>query len=209
MSSHVPPMTDPTPPQPDAAPQPPSPRAFCQATGLIYQIVGFIFCIGTCCWGFTASIGGFLGVGGDSLSAPVTTAPTATQPASTGGAHAAWFTAAVWSTFVGGLAAAAVGLAMQHERRKSGRNGMIVSGIMAAIFLGYLIFAIAIEPAVGRALGAAAMLALWIALFLLAGHSAELLRRFPPTTTDSEWTQFDEDAWRKSASHRRRDRTNL
>jgi len=203
-------MSEPLAPQPDAEPPAagPSPRAFCQATGLIYQVVGFLFCIGTCCWGFTASIGGFLGVGADSLSAPVTSAPT-TSPAVSGSAHVAWFTAAVWSTFVGGLAAAAVGLAMQHERRKSGRNGMIVSGIMSTIFLAYLVFSVAVQPSAGRAIGAGVLLAVWVAMFLLAGHSAELLRRFPPTTTDSEWTQFDEDAWRKSVSHRPRDRNYL
>lgn len=187
----------------------PSPRAFCQATGLIYQIVGFLLSIGTCCWGFSASIGGFLGVAGDTLATPTSQqAESIARSTLSGPAHVIWFTAAVWASFVGGLGAAATGLAMQHERRTSGRNGMIVSGIMTVVFLAYAGFSIFWQPALARGLIAGAMLALWLAMFLLAGHSAELLKRFPPPATDSQWTQSDEDALRKSASHRRRDRTN-
>jgi len=201
-------MTDGLTPQSDPLPQP-SPRAFCQATGLIFQIVGFLLSIGTCCWGFSASIGGFLGVAGDTLASPTSQeAGAIARSALSSPAHVIWFTAAVWASFVGGLGAAATGLAMQHERRSSGRNAMIVSGIMTAVFLAYTGFAVFWQPALVRGLVAGAMLALWLAMFLLAGHSAELLKRFPPPATDSQWTQSDEDALRKSASHRRRDRTN-
>lgn len=187
----------------------PSPRAFCQATGLIYQIVGFLLSIGTCCWGFSASIGGFLGVAGDTLATPTSQqAESIARSALASPAHVIWFTAAVWATFAGGLGAAATGLAMQHERRKSARYAMIVSGIMTVVFLAYLVFTLFWQPALVRGLAAGAMLALWLSMFMLAGHSNELLKRFPPPATDSQWTQSDEDALRRSASHRRRDRTN-
>ena len=201
-------MIDGSAPNSDPAPSP-SPRAFCQATGLIFQVVGFLLSIGTCCWGFSASVGGFLGVAGDSLGSPTSQeAASVARTALSGPAHVIWFTVAVWASFAGGLGAAATGLAMQHERRTSGRNAMIVSGVMTAIFLAYSVFVIFWQPALMRGLGAGAMAALWLAMFLLAGHSAELLRRFPPPVTDSQWTQSDEDALRRSASHRRRDKTN-
>lgn len=202
-------MSEPNAPQIDPNPSQPSPRAFCQATGLIFQIVGFLLSIGTCCWGFSASIGGFLGVAGDSLGSPTSQeAASVARSTLSSPAHVIWFTAAVWASFAGGLGAAATGLAMQHERRKSARYGMIVSGIMTVVFMAYLGFTLFWQPALVRGLSAGAMFALWLALFMLAGHSNELLKRFPPPATDSQWTQSDEDALRKSASRRRRDRTN-
>lgn len=200
--------SEPHDPPPQSTTESPSPRAFCQATGVVFQVVGFALCLGTCCLGFGGALGGFLGV--VDRETPITTQPAATSApvVAVGSAVQLWHMAVVWGTFVGGLAAAAVGLWLQHERPASGRWAMLVAGVSAALAGAYLGFSLLVQPGAGRAITAAVLAAVWIVLFLLAGHSAELLKRFPPPVTDSRWTQSDEDALRKSASRRRRDKTN-
>jgi len=195
-------------PPPQSPPDAPSPRAFCQATGVVFQVVGFALCLGTCCLGFGGSLGGFLGVVDREATATSQSVTTSAPIIAAGDAAQLWFMAVVWGTFVGGLAAAAVGLWLQFERPASGRWAMFVSGASAALAGAYLVFGLFVQPGAGRAITAAVLAAVWIVLFLLAGHSAELLKRFPPPVTDSRWTQSDEDALRKSASRRRRDKTN-
>ncbi|MCZ6817185.1 MAG: hypothetical protein O7F76_10905, partial [Planctomycetota bacterium] len=90
----------------------------------------------------------------------------------------------------------AVGIAMQHERPKSGRTAMGLSGATGSFFAAYLVFSV-LNPAVGRLAVAGVMTLVWITLFLLAGHSAEQLKRFPPSA-DMPWSRRDEDDLQKT-----------
>jgi hypothetical protein len=173
----------------------PSPRAFCQATGVIFQVVGFAMAMSTCCWGF-------IGAGVISIDRPAATSMAAPSPESQ------WFMVAAWATFIAGLGGCAVGLALQHERPFAGRACMIMAGAMAVLFWAYAAFTIFQFPGAVRIVTTIALATVWTVLFFLAGHSAELLARFPPTQPERPWTQRDEDDLRSGSSPHPPDKTN-
>ncbi len=169
----------------------PSPRAFCHATGVVFQFVGVFLILTICCgWGFAGSVAG-------------ARAPAVVDDP---GASWNWASGAVWITVAGGLGALAAGIGLHHERRRSGLLGMVTAGASTAYFGCYLVYGI-LNPAAGRLVAAGVMLLVWVVLFLLAGHSAEILKRHP-RPPDRPWTPRDEDDLRKRASPRRPDRTN-
>ncbi len=176
------------------------PRAFCQATGFVYQTVGFLLTLGTCCWW------SFVGrVGSDVRS---TQPNLLVNPPPDATAAQLWGMAAVCVLFVGGLVLVAAGIALQHDMSKSGRFAKWFTGIVAAFFTAYALMCIISFPGWGRTPVSLALAGGWIVLFLLAGASAEELQRHPPPKRDSSWTPRDEDDLRKAASLRRRDETN-
>jgi len=84
------------------------------------------------------------------------------------------------ASLVGGIALLAVGAGLQAERPASGRHAMIVTGAMTATYLciaGVLLFksGAPIAAATAGILGVLSLL-----LFMLAGHSAAVLRAHPP-----------------------------
>lgn len=175
-------MSDPSTLQDD---QPESnPRAFCQASGVVFICVGGILLAGSCCWG---SVALFF----ERPIQPKDPDRAVVAVLSDSEAYQLWTMATVYVTIVAGLAASAIGVALQHERPKSGRLAMAMSGAVALYFAGYLVFSI-LNPAFGRIAVSGVMTLVWAALFLLAGHSAELLKRFPPPA-DTAWTKRDED----------------
>lgn len=83
-------------------------------------------------------------------------------------------------SLVGGLGLLAVGLGLQGERSGSGSAAMIVSALMAAC---YIVVAVIYLVALGRVLVALALFGLGllgVLLFMVAGHSAAILKKFPP-----------------------------
>ena len=149
----------------------PSPRAFAIGTGVAFQAVGAVLVFAACvAWGISAW-----------------TAPKASTPLSNGteffrGEHlpSALMTVALLTTFVGGGGLLAVGVGLQGERPSSGRAAMLASGAMAAC---YFIIAVSYVVALGRIFSALIVFALGLlaaVLFMLAGHSASILRQFPP-----------------------------
>ncbi len=154
------------PPEPVA-----SPRAFVIGSGAVFQSVGGLFVFMACVvWLISAW-----------------TVPKAAAPQSqwNGFFHeehlpSALMTIALLLTFVGGLGLLAVGLGLQGERPGSGRVAMAASGLLATC---YLIVSVAYVVALGRVISALLVFALAgmaAVLFLLAGHSAGILRKFPP-----------------------------
>ncbi|MEK6643980.1 MAG: hypothetical protein AABZ08_08725 [Planctomycetota bacterium] len=183
-----------------ASPKPDRPpRAFCQATGFVYQSVGFLLTLGTCCWW---SMVGRVGSDMRSMQSNglITSLPDAT-------AEQLWGMAAVCITFVGGLLLVAVGIALQHDMSASGRFAKWSCGSIAAFFGVYAVLCVGYFPGWGRTPTVVVMTVIWTVLFLLAGASVEELRRNPPPKRDSSWTPRDEDDLRKAASPRRRDET--
>ena len=180
-------MSDPSTVQDD--PPQSNPRAFCQASGVIYICVGGILLAGSCCWGSIELVFERPIEPKDPDRAVVAVLDDS-EP------HQLWSMAAMCVTIVAGLAASAVGIAMQHERPKSGRTAMGLSGATGSFFAAYLVFSV-LNPAVGRLAVAGVMTLVWITLFLLAGHSAEQLKRFPPSA-DKPWTRRDEDDLQKT-----------
>lgn len=175
----------------------PSPRAFCHATGVVFQFAGVFLILSICCgWGFAGSVVG-----------PRPPAVVDDDPGAADSATARkWASGAVWINVAGGLGALAAGIGLHHERRRSGLLGMATAGASTAYFGCYLVYGI-LNPAAGRLVVAGVLFLVWGVLFLLAGHSAEILKRHPPPP-DRPWTSRDEDDLRRRASLRRPDRTN-
>ncbi len=178
----------------------PSPRAFCHATGLVFQSIGFALALGTCClWPATKCWQDELPFEG--LRPPEVFRDAA--PADL------WAMVSVAFTFVAGMGLCVVGLGLQHDRRGSARAAFWLTAGVAAFFWSYLGFAVFSFPALGRIVTVAILTVLWTVCFLLSGVSAEQQKRFPPPTpSESAWTSRDEDDLRKTASPRSPDKTN-
>src|ERR1043166_3894762 len=176
--------------------QPPNtnPRAFVHATGLVYQVVGFVLTMGTCCWWSFADRDGpeLIQMKG---AKPVNVFD-ATPPAAK-----TWRMFATCGSLVGGLAITAAGIGFQHDLTRSGRPAIWITGALAIFFIAYVVTAAICFPAWGRLITASAFGALWTVMFLLAGVSAETLRASPPPKRDSAWSLRDEDDLRRASSH--------
>ena len=150
---------------------PPSPRAFATATGAVFQVIGSIFAFGSCC---ILSISGL-------VFAP------ASQPAEQWFSYlsgdrfeTAMATLQIVASLVGGLGLIAAGIGMQSERPRSGAVGMWSSGLLM-LGCGVAIAARVIHGSpIPGLIVPVVMGVVTTAMFLLAGHSRQILRRFPP-----------------------------
>ena len=179
----------------------PPARNFCHATGLVYQSVGAVLALATCCWwpltGWTESR--------LHSSDPQRTIPEIMCDAAP---EQIWSMVAVSMSFVSGLALAVVGLGLQHDRRGAGWAAMVLTAVVGLFYWCYLGFAVFAFPAVGRIVVVATMSILWAAFFLLAGACVGELKRCPlPKRSEPTWTSRDEDDLRKSLSPRSPDKT--
>ncbi|RIK69356.1 MAG: hypothetical protein DCC65_01030 [Planctomycetota bacterium] len=183
-------ISEPTPPAP-------SPRAFCHATGFVYQGAGMLLALGACCWW------SFSGRIHDEVAIEAAAAPAWRSPA-----H--WAMGGVTLTFLGGLAIAALGIGMQNDRPPSAVWARRVTLALAVFFWAYLVAALLLLPgSLGRIVTPGMMAILWTVLHLLAGVSHEEMKRNPPDpkSLQSTWTARDEDELRKRLSPRSRDKT--
>lgn len=148
-----------------------SPRAFAIGTGVVFQTAGGILLFGACLfWGITA------------WAVPSVSKPLANWTDFFRGEHlpSALMTVALLGTLLGGAALLAVGVGLQGERPSSGRAAMLVTALLTVC---YVIVAVTYVVALGHYLAAFVVIALGLlsaVLFMLAGHSASILREFPP-----------------------------
>jgi Trk-type K+ transport system membrane component len=102
----------------------------------------------------------------------------------------------------GGLGMVAFGVGLQGEKRNSGTGAMVTSGVLCVVALGSIVGYIALGPSF---FGAVVVLHYAIAcgvLFLLAGHSASLLKSYPPPADQN----VVDDAWLEDYERDRRSR---
>lgn len=161
----------PPPPTEVAGANEPSPRAFATTTGFVFQIVSVGFLLGSCCAGALAGW----------------TAERASDPGSrwidflaSEQRATALGVIILLTTMIGGIGLLTAGIGLQGEHPKSGRLAMIVTGAMTVVLFG-LGVVLYIETGswlrVVVPFGAGAVCAV---LFLLAGHSAAILKAYPP-----------------------------
>lgn len=184
--------------QDDAAPTKPITRPFTRTTGFVFQSVGFVLTMSTCCiWPAAHWWQGYqLNPSSQTLEDPMAAAPAAQV----------WAMGGVAGSFVGGMLLLVIGLGLQHDRMRTGRAAMGLTGVSAVYFLVYLCVCIWRFPDPFRIVIAGMLAGLWIVLFVLAGVSADELRKNPPTPSERGWTSIDEDDLRTISSHRSRDR---
>lgn len=92
----------------------------------------------------------------------------------------ALWTIVLMTSLVGGLAMAAVGVGLQGERRSSGRAAMFVCAILTLVYAGVAATFLVSLGRIIPMLIALTLTALTSAMFMLAGHSASVLRQHPP-----------------------------
>lgn len=146
-----------------------NPRTFAIGTGAVLQTVGTLLALGGCClWStsnyFLRPADGPAARWSDFLFA---------NPAA-----AAW-TIGMLTSFVGGIGLIAAGVGLQGERASSGRIAMFVSGTMTLIFVGLVVWLV-IHAAYLAALTPLALAVICGFLLALSGHSASILKHFPP-----------------------------
>lgn len=176
---------------------PASPRAFASASGLVFQTVGAVFLLGSC---------GFWSLSGRIAPEARADVETWTDLLTHEHAEVAAMGLGLLTTFLGGIALATVGLGLTGQTRRSGTLAMIVSLAMTCVYAGIagtLVFTANLTPS---ALVSGAFALMCLMLFLLAGHSASLLRRFPPPPDQNKATKaFLEEHDRQRAERRRRE----
>lgn len=188
---------------PETQPEsPPSPRPFVHATGYLFQSIGFVLALGSCCWW---SITGWVQkelptrVEGRIVVPDIPNDATPDQ---------IWAMIAVPFSFVTALGLLVVGLALHQDRLKTGRGPLLLTAGAALFFWIYLGFAIVRFPAAGPIILVGLMALIWTVCTLLAGVSAEELKRWPPVKrSEPAWTSRDEDDLRNTFSPRSPDRT--
>jgi len=178
---------------PSHGPTTPSPRAFATATGMVFQTAGTVFLLGACCfWSFSGRLvpriqGGF---------------SSWTDLFTLEHAPAMSLLAGLVTTFVGGIALITVGVGLTGEKRRSGTLAMWISLIMALI---YWALSGVLSLAVGT-IGAGVVAALFAIvstiLFLLAGHSATVLKQFPPPPDQGTATEEILEEFRRKRAER-------
>ncbi len=156
--------------QGEASPAAPTPRAFATATGAVFQVIGSIFAFGSCC---ILSISGL-------VFAP------ASQPAEQWFAYlsgdrfeTAMATLQIVVSLVGGLGLVAAGIGMQSERPRSGAVGMWSSGVLMLGYGAAIAARLVHGSPIPGLIAPVVMGVVTTGLFLLAGHSRQILRRFP------------------------------
>jgi hypothetical protein len=176
--------------EPDAEIEPadtdsePHPRAFVTATGFALQGAGLVFlAVAAVYWLISGRVQKLADGRIDRLADYFAT-PNLGLTAITG---------LVLAAVCGGLAMITFGLGMQGEMRRSGIGAMVVAGAMTLIGVAAAAVFLAAGPDwMGSGVAAAWTLVSGI-LFLLAGNSTSILRRFPPpkdqNVVDDAWIQ--------------------
>lgn len=164
--------------------QSPPPRAFVTTTGYAYQLVGMIYLLA---FGFY-----WVASGRIQATAPVRIDSVADYFAP-GNVLLTVTMVMILSGVAGGLAMVTLGIGLQGEQRWSGLGAMFVVGSLAVIgSIGAVLYIIH-GPAWGRAVLAGGWSAVNTILFLLAGHSAWILKRNPPpkdqNVVDDAWLE--------------------
>lgn len=146
-------------------------RGFVTTSGVVCQVVGIILVLGSCGFG---SLSGWFQQKSDH---PVDSFADYFAAANIGFATA---TIATLASFAGGLALVAAGVGMQGERDGSARLGMVVSALLMLIWFsaaGVSGFAL---DSWARAIGCMILGSTCLAIFMLAGNSARLMKISPP-----------------------------
>ena len=181
---------------PNDDPTQPSPRAFVTTSGFVFQTVGAAyFLAGGAYWFISGSVQERATVRIDSVMdyfAEPNLLLTVT-------------TALILSSVGGGLALIAFGLGMQGETPRSGIGASIAAGMLTATGLAGTVLYLALGPAWLRAVAAGLYTVVNGILFLLAGHSASILKRHPAPPDRS----MVNDAWLEEHHRNRRKRGDM
>ena len=170
-----------------------SPRAFAVGTGLCCQAVGLVFLLGSCCvWSLSANV----------VEPSPEPAERRTDDLVGDRLPAAVLMIGLAVTLVGGMALVAVGTGLQGERPSSGILAMVVTGLMTGVYAASAVLLIVHTGSVMKALAPVLPALATSILFLLAGYSASVLRRFPPPPDQSVATPEFLEACRQEREER-------
>ncbi len=179
-----------------APPDKPSPRAFATATGTVFQTVGTVFMLGSCCfWSFSDRVVPRVEGGLDRWTDLFTIEHAPIAAIGVG----------ALTTLLGGIAFIASGVGLTGEKRRSGTLATFVSLGMACVYwtlCGVLALAVGLLAA---AAVAAVFGAVCTVLFLLAGHSASVLKSFPPPPDQNAATDEILEEHRRQRAERLKD----
>lgn len=149
----------------------PSPRDFVINTGYVFQLVGFVFGLGACCfWSFSGR------------AMEQTTSPAAQWSDFLIGEHAsaAILTLGVVTTMIGGAGLVALSVGLQGEKPGSGKAAVVLSTLLTAIYAALLILSFLNESSWSSRITMGAFALITATLVPLAIRSASILREFPP-----------------------------
>lgn len=151
--------------------------AFCRKTGVLFQSFGVAMMLTTCCWWPVTSCT-------QQSVHPTETARLIPEIRRDAPPEQIWAMLGVTLSFLAGMGLAVVGLGLQQERPRAGRAAVFLTALAGLFFWCYLGFAVFRFPAIGRIAVVAVMACFWTLCLLLAGASAEALKRRPRTGTD-------------------------
>jgi hypothetical protein len=161
-------------------PQIDNPRGFSQATGFLLQAVGATFFLGSCVWATATDL--------------FQDRPPIATPQSdgliVGSDFTTWFgrfdfpakldMAQVVCTVLGGMAMFAVGMGLQADRKSAANFAVAVTAVLCIFWIVDVLLRLWLLPSVIGILVAIAFSVASALLFLMAGHSRQVLLAHPP-----------------------------
>lgn len=161
-----------------------SQRCFAVVTGYLFNVIGIVLILSTC---FLLLLSGWIIAPWD---APVDRWADLLTPQRISATLAG---AGLIVSFVGGAGLIATGVGLQGERPSSGWPAMMVAGVLAASHIVMVVLACVLGGAWAVAGVSALLVVVFTVLFLLAGHSAAILRQYPPPANQNivsdEWIE--------------------
>lgn len=165
---------------------PPNPRAFAQATGFVFQIVGMILLCGGCCFG--PVVGWFQG---EQPAAPADVAAWIRNSPT----HQLLVAACIIANGVAGLALAVFGMGLQQERKSSGTGALIAACVLSAVYVGCAVVAIVTGMSLPRIAVHVLLAGGTVVLVLMASAARHTMQVHPPPpdepVTEAFLRQFD------------------
>lgn len=178
----------------DQPTHPTTPTSICPACGRVFQTVGLILFLGTCCWWPFTNF---------TQQEIKSTEPSRLMPLVSVDAPLSqrWVLTVMIVSVVSGLALMVVGLGVQFERRNAARAAMWLTAFVGLLFWIYVGWAVFRAPAVMRIVAASFLALVWTGLFVVAGAAAAHLKKYPPPIdSESSLSSHDEAALRRDLS---------
>ncbi len=161
--------------------QPVSPRAFASGCGFVFQAVGATLFLASCClWASSDTV------------FPIEQSERGSDFVSQlrqAGSAMPIVTLGMILTLIGGLGLAATGIGLQGERPRSGGAGMIAAGFFTAAQATTAILLVQRSGSWAPAVVPGLLAVVGAVLFMMAGYSRQLIRRYPPPPDQSKATE--------------------
>ncbi len=157
------------------------PRAFVQASGVVFQVAGLVLLLGGCCIGsFSGLIQGRQATAAADMMTWLRESPTGQVLATFG----------IVISGVAGLALMVFGLGLQHARRRSGLGALVTTAVLAVTWWSLAVLQFVMSFSIAAMIVQLLLAVAATILFLLAGAAHRSLRMIPREPDEPVTAEF-------------------